>query len=138
VFEQSGRISHAVIGVGGFLGLGQKEVAVPLDSLKSEVRNNKHVLIIDASKEVLKAAPAYKTLNDQAFNQRIANWRGKATEAWNDAKTRTSKAYEDAKTQMKDATQPSTPTEPATPPELRRETIRHSALCKFQRRRWAF
>lgn len=106
VFDPSGRISQAVIGVGGFLGLGQKEVAVPLDSLKSEVRENKHVLIIDSTKEQLQAAPAYKTLNDQAFNQRIAEWRGKATESWNQAKDRAGKAYEDTKSQVRDATQP--------------------------------
>ena len=61
VFDQTGRIELAVIGVGGFLGIGEKDVAVPFDAVKSEVANGKHVFVIDATKAQLKAAPAYKT-----------------------------------------------------------------------------
>ncbi len=102
VFDQTGRMSTAVIGVGGFLGVGKKEVAIPFDSLKSDLKNNKHVFVVDATKEQLTAAPAFKTLNDQAFNQRIADWRGKATESYNQLKQRASKAYQDTKATVKE------------------------------------
>jgi sporulation protein YlmC with PRC-barrel domain len=105
VFDQEGRIENAVIGVGGFLGVGAKEVAVPFDSLKSEVDNNKHVMVIDATKEQLNAAPSYKTLNDQAFNQRVANWRAKAEESWAKLKQRAGEAYDSAKTRINEARQ---------------------------------
>jgi sporulation protein YlmC with PRC-barrel domain len=105
VFDQTGRLATAVIGVGGFLGVGQKEVAVPFDSLTSDLRDNKHVLVLDATKDQLKAAPAFKTLNDQAFNQRISDWRGKATESWNQLKNRASQAYDSAKTTVRDQSQ---------------------------------
>src|SRR5262249_50958947 len=59
VFDQEGRIELAVIGVGGFLGLGEKEVAVPFDAVKSGEANNKQVFVLDATKEQLQAAPAY-------------------------------------------------------------------------------
>ena len=55
VFDQSGHIELAVIGIGGFLGIGEKEVAVPFDSLKSDKIDNKHVFSVDLSKDQLKA-----------------------------------------------------------------------------------
>jgi len=97
VFDKDGRIAIAVIGVGGVLGIGEKEVAVAFDSVKSDTKDNKHVFTVDATKEQLKAAPAYKTLNDQAFNQRVAEWRQKAAESWKQAKEKAGQAYEQAK-----------------------------------------
>jgi len=50
----------AIIGVGGFLGIGEKDVAVPIDQItvvKDE--NNNMRLTIAASKEQLEAAPAF-------------------------------------------------------------------------------
>src|SRR5208282_5753484 len=67
VFDQEGRIELAVIGVGGFLGIGEKEVAVPFDALKSETVSNKNAFVVDATKDQLKTAPAFQTLNAQAF-----------------------------------------------------------------------
>src|SRR5215469_2470362 len=49
VFDQEGRIELAVIGIGGFLGIGEKEVAVPFDTLKSGEVNNKPVFVLDAT-----------------------------------------------------------------------------------------
>jgi ElaB/YqjD/DUF883 family membrane-anchored ribosome-binding protein len=100
VFDQSGHIELAVIGVGGFLGIGEKEVAVPFDVLKSVTVNNKHVFSVDVTKEQLKAAPAFKTLNDQARQELIAKWRSKAEQSWADLKAKTGKAYDDAKDRM--------------------------------------
>lgn len=48
--------SLAIIGVGGFLGMGEKNVAVPFDSIKRSVRDGKVYLTMDANKDQLKAA----------------------------------------------------------------------------------
>jgi len=103
VFDQSGHIELAVIGVGGFLGIGEKEVAVPFDAVMSEVIDNKHVFSIDLTKEQLKAAPAFKTLNDQARQELIAKWRAKAEKAWADLKAKTGKELNEAKERMNEA-----------------------------------
>ncbi|MBI4723852.1 MAG: PRC-barrel domain-containing protein, partial [Rhodomicrobium sp.] len=113
VFGQDGRIELAVIGIGGFLGIGEKEVAVPFDSVKSDVVNNKHVCIVDATKDQLNAAPTYKTLNDQAFNERMADWRAKAAQSWADVKSRAAKAYDEAKSRVEEARHPSEQPKPA-------------------------
>ena len=106
VFDQEGRIEFAVIGIGGFLGIGEKEVAVPLNAVKSGEANNKQVFVLDATKEELKAAPAYKTLSGEAFKQRMADWRAKAQQSWSDIKDRASKAYDDAKQRVEQSTKP--------------------------------
>jgi len=103
VFDQNGHIELAVIGVGGFLGIGEKEVAVPFDALKSETVDNKHVFSVDVTKEQLKAAPAFKTLNDQARQELIAKWRAKAEKAWADLKAKTGQELDEAKERMNEA-----------------------------------
>ena len=97
VFDQTGHIELAVIGIGGFLGIGEKEVAVPFEVLKSDELNNKHVFSVDLTKDELKAAPAFKTLNDQARQELISKWRDKAQQSWADLKAKAGKAYEEAK-----------------------------------------
>ena len=59
------KISTAVIGVGGFLGLGEKEIAVPFDALKVVRKDNTWHLVLDATKEQLKAAPAFVPAGDR-------------------------------------------------------------------------
>jgi hypothetical protein len=57
---RDGRIQAAVVGVGRFLGIGEKEVALPITSLQMEKRDNADRLVIDASKDALQAAPAFE------------------------------------------------------------------------------
>ena len=103
VFDQTGHIELAVIGIGGFLGIGEKEVAVPFDTLRPDTVNSKHVFSVDLTKDQLKAAPAFKTLNDQARHDLIAKWRAKAEQSWADLKAKAGKAYEDAKEKVNEA-----------------------------------
>lgn len=56
LIDQQQKASLAVIGVGGFLGIGEKNVAVPFDSIKRSVRDGKVYLTMDANKDALKAA----------------------------------------------------------------------------------
>ena len=52
---------HAVVGVGGFLGMGEKNVAVPYHSIKmNRDKDGKLTAMIDSTKEALKSAPTYK------------------------------------------------------------------------------
>ena len=63
-----GQIQGVVIGVGGFLGLGEKDVAVKMDKLtvqpQDENKNNVR-LIMNASKADLEAAPEFKSVAAQ-------------------------------------------------------------------------
>ena len=61
LFDKTGRISTAVIGVGGFLGIGEKSVAVPFSAMSFTADNGgKRVVTVALSKEQLQAAPAFQ------------------------------------------------------------------------------
>lgn len=52
-----GRTPYAVLSVGGFLGLGDRLVAVPFDSLKMSASK---IILPGATKEALKGMPEFK------------------------------------------------------------------------------
>ena len=56
---QAGKIDAAIVGVGGFLGAGEKNVAVPFNALKLTEKNGKRYLVMDTTKEALEKAPGY-------------------------------------------------------------------------------
>jgi sporulation protein YlmC with PRC-barrel domain len=55
-----GKINALVIGVGGFLGIGEKHVIVPFAAVKADRKDNKWQLTMNSSKDELKAAPGFK------------------------------------------------------------------------------
>jgi sporulation protein YlmC with PRC-barrel domain len=57
---RDGRIGAALIGVGQFLGIGEKSVAVPIANLQVDGRDGNRRLMIDAAKEALQTAPAFE------------------------------------------------------------------------------
>lgn len=60
ITSPEGEIQAAVIGVGGFLGVGEKDVAVSPDQLQLATRSDgKKWLVIKASKDQLTEAPAF-------------------------------------------------------------------------------
>lgn len=52
-------VQAVVLGVGGFLGMGTKDVAVMLSSIEITKDGNTTKLVVDATKDQLKAAPTY-------------------------------------------------------------------------------
>ncbi|MGZ8416784.1 MAG: PRC-barrel domain-containing protein [Methyloceanibacter sp.] len=66
VSDRGGKIVAVLIGSGGFLGLGEKDVAVRFEDLKLARDESDNVKIIaDLNKETLAAAPDYETLYEQ-------------------------------------------------------------------------
>jgi hypothetical protein len=55
-----GKAAAAVIGVGRYLGLGDKVVAVPFNTLRTEQRDGNPRLVVDLMKEALQTAPQYE------------------------------------------------------------------------------
>jgi len=55
-----GKINALVIGVGGFLGIGEKHVIVPFTAVKADRKDNKWTLVMSSSKDELKSAPGFK------------------------------------------------------------------------------
>ena len=68
LFDKSGRIANVVIGVGGILGIGEKEVAIGYGALGITAdANGKRVFTLDMSKERLKAAPEFRATEKTAY-----------------------------------------------------------------------
>ncbi|RRY11872.1 PRC-barrel domain-containing protein [Brucella anthropi] len=60
IMGPDGKVEAAVIGVGGFLGVGEKDVAVSPDVIQLAKRSDGDTwLVLNASKDQLNAAPAF-------------------------------------------------------------------------------
>ena len=65
VMGKDGTASHAVIGVGGFLGIGEKAVAVPFSSVKlARDKDGNLMATVNAAKDELNSAPTYTYASD--------------------------------------------------------------------------
>jgi sporulation protein YlmC with PRC-barrel domain len=61
VLGKDGKVAAVIIGVGGLLGMGEREVAMNFDSIRmSRDSNNNLVLTVNATKDALKAAPEWR------------------------------------------------------------------------------
>jgi sporulation protein YlmC with PRC-barrel domain len=70
ILGADGKISHAVIGVGGFLGLGEKLVGVAFGDLNLNREADGSLRVtIDSTKEALQNAPDFKYHDDKAVAQ---------------------------------------------------------------------
>ena len=71
IFDRQGKISTAVIGVGGFLGLGERNVGVPFGSLTFKVgAKDERIIVLAVTKETLLKAPEFKA-TEKSLLQRV-------------------------------------------------------------------
>ena len=59
LLSADGKVSAVVLGVGGFLGIGEKDVLVSMRSIDMQRDGNNVKLVVDATKEILTSAPTY-------------------------------------------------------------------------------
>jgi len=71
ILQKQGGVVAAVVGVGGFLGMGQKNVAVPFDKISAtqNAQDGTIKLTTTETADSLKAAPEFKTLAMQASDK---------------------------------------------------------------------
>jgi sporulation protein YlmC with PRC-barrel domain len=59
--DREGKIGVLIVGVGGFVGVGEKDVAVPFNAVQFKTKdNNKWYPVMNTTKDALKTAPGYK------------------------------------------------------------------------------
>jgi sporulation protein YlmC with PRC-barrel domain len=68
LLNKEGKVNAFMIAVGGFLGVGEKDVAVPFDAVHATEKDGKWYLTMSATKESLKNARGYK------FDKAKATW----------------------------------------------------------------
>jgi sporulation protein YlmC with PRC-barrel domain len=52
-------VQGVIMGVGGFLGVGEKKIGVQMSALTMTLKDGKRVPVMDVTKEVLAAVPAF-------------------------------------------------------------------------------
>lgn len=63
VLNRDGSVKAVILGVGGFLGLGEKDVAVSMDSIKfinEKGSADEYFLVVNSNKKMLGDAPTFK------------------------------------------------------------------------------
>jgi sporulation protein YlmC with PRC-barrel domain len=66
--EKDGHITISMIGVGGFLGVDEKNVAIPFDALTVSQKDNHRHLTLNTTKDALKSAPGF------TYDRATASW----------------------------------------------------------------
>ncbi|HET6161901.1 MAG TPA: PRC-barrel domain-containing protein [Dongiaceae bacterium] len=74
LFDEKEKITGVVVGVGGFLGIGKKEVGLDWDQAKLEQDpdSGKKKIVISLSKADLEAAPDFKTQEEKKAEEEAA------------------------------------------------------------------
>ncbi len=63
VLDRDGSVKAVILGVGGFLGMGEKDVAVSMDSIRfvnEKGSANEYFLVVNSNKKMLGDAPTFK------------------------------------------------------------------------------
>jgi sporulation protein YlmC with PRC-barrel domain len=63
--EKDGKVVGAMVAVGGFVGIGEKDVAIPFESMRLTKKDNKWYLVLNTTKDALKSAPGFKYDRDK-------------------------------------------------------------------------
>jgi sporulation protein YlmC with PRC-barrel domain len=61
IVSRDGKVDGLVVGVGGFLGIGEKDVAIKMSKIKMMDTDTGIKLVMDANKDQLAAAPEFKS-----------------------------------------------------------------------------
>lgn len=81
VTDRDGKIVAVLIGAGGFLGIGEKDVAVRFEDIKLVREEDDNVkLMLDTNKETLASAPDFRRLDEQPVVQGEADVPAKDTD----------------------------------------------------------
>jgi sporulation protein YlmC with PRC-barrel domain len=74
--DREGKVTTLIVGVGGFLGMGEKDVAVPFKAVQvTSKNNNKWYLVMNTTKDALKNAKGFK------YDRNAMTWMAEDTPA---------------------------------------------------------
>jgi sporulation protein YlmC with PRC-barrel domain len=76
--DREGKIGVLIVGVGGFVGVGEKDVAVPFNAVQFKKKDtNSWYPVMNTTKDALKTAPGYK------YDRTTMMWMPESTPATN-------------------------------------------------------
>ncbi|RLQ88218.1 PRC-barrel domain-containing protein [Notoacmeibacter ruber] len=84
ILDQSGKVDGVVVSVGGFLGIGDKTVALPFDRISMEMRDNEEWLVADTTSEELNQMQEFDASMLEPDEQMDGTEAGDSAEGMND------------------------------------------------------
>ena len=60
IIDNNGQVVAIIVGVGGFLGMGQKDVSIGWDNISQSGRGDDNDLRVDVTRQALRNAPEFK------------------------------------------------------------------------------
>ncbi len=73
LLDADGQLKTVVIGVGGFLGIAERDVAVPWDALEVRRAEDQDLMLrLDVSREQLENAPEFETVEERRLAEEAA------------------------------------------------------------------
>lgn len=76
LLDFQGNVKAVILGIGGFLGMGERDVSVNMDEIRivtEEGDSDDRFLVVNTSKEMLEKAPAFERMDDEADMETEAN-----------------------------------------------------------------
>ena len=76
LLDSEGNVKAVILGIGGFLGMGERDVSVNMDEIRivtEEGDSDDRFLVVNTSKEMLEKAPAFERMGDEADMETEAN-----------------------------------------------------------------
>ncbi|MCF7746838.1 PRC-barrel domain containing protein [Sulfitobacter sp. M39] len=76
LLDSEGNVKAVILGIGGFLGMGERDVSVNMDEIRivtEEGDSDDRFLVVNTSKEMLEKAPAFERMDDEANMETEAN-----------------------------------------------------------------
>lgn len=123
LMDEQGNVQAVIIGVGGFIGLGEKDVAVTLESLTIRTVDDNVRISIAATEQELEEAPSY-TRSDGTSSDRLGTFERaynrtavEAGKAIDEAGRRANELYEQGRKAVNDLTADTETPADATKPE---------------------
>jgi sporulation protein YlmC with PRC-barrel domain len=60
LLDHEGKTAAFIVGVGGFIGIGEKDVAVPYNAVHFKMKDKKWYPVMNATKDAMQKAPGFK------------------------------------------------------------------------------
>lgn len=98
VLDQSNKLTAVVLGVGGFLGIGEKYVAIPLSKVEmSRSQEGNQIMTVAFTRPQLEGAPDYKMMGTTALRETVDRATKAASETYEKAKEQVREGYDRVK-----------------------------------------
>ncbi|WP_281969140.1 PRC-barrel domain-containing protein [Roseovarius nanhaiticus] len=84
IVTQDGSVSAVILGIGGFLGIGERDIAISMDEItvvRDDGEASDRFFVVSASREALEAAPAFERDDEMAEDGAVQTGQSEAADA---------------------------------------------------------